>query len=497
MEEESLEKHILSKSTFMRGCQCKKSLYLHKNHPDLKEGTSAAQQAIFDKGHEVGMLARELFPGGVDASPRDTFHYDESVSLTKKLLNKNVDIIYEACFQNEQVLTASDILLNEDGKWKCFEVKSSTEIKDEHILDAAMQFYIITQSGIMLDDISIVYINNQYIRKGELDLKLLFSVESIKDKVLALQDFVKEKIMELKLIISSENIPAEDIGIHCSDPYDCDFISHCWKHIKEPSVFDLTRLNSNKKFELYYKGITEFQQIPEDYKLSDAQRMQVDCFLKQKTFIEKKEIKTFLSQISYPLFYMDFETLQTPCPRFNSSKPYQQIPFQFSLHYKRNLEDDLQHHEFLAEADDNDPRIKFIESLLSVTKSSGIILTYNESFEKSILKQLASDFPQYAEAIAERISRIKDLMLPFFKRWYYSPAMNGKYSIKSVLPALIPEMSYDDLAIADGATASSAFLNLYDNTDAEEVNKVRANLKTYCQLDTFAMVKLFEHLQQL
>ena len=489
--------HILSKSTFLRGCQCPKSLYLYKKNPELRGEISDSQQMIFDTGTNVGILARDLFPGGVDASPIDTFHYQDSVLLTQELIKKKTKIIYEACFQFEGVLCAVDILVLDGKKWKCYEVKSSVEVKEVNFLDASLQYYVLTNSGINVDDISIVHINNQYVREGELDLKRLFTIESVKDEVLERQSSIKEKIEVLKSVVASKTIPASDIGPHCSDPYTCDFITHCWSHIPEVSVFDLVRLKSTKKFDLYNDGIINLKDLPIDYQLTDGQQMQVECYLQNKSFIDKQSIKAFLSDLSYPIYFLDFETMNPAVPLFNGTKAYQQLPFQYSLHFKGERNGEIKHLEFLAQANHEDPRLLLIETLLQATANKGTILTYNQTFEITMLKQLAIAFPKYEREIEERISRVADLMIPFQKRWYYVPAMNGSYSIKAVLPSIIPEMSYDHLEIGDGGTASAAFMSLYRNTNQEEVNKIRIALLEYCKLDTYAMVKLLEHLENI
>ncbi len=490
----TVPKHILSKSTFLRGCQCHKSLWMYKNEYNLRDATSEAQQEIFNQGTKVGLLARDLFPGGLDASPVDSFHYQESVMKTQELLQAGHKVIYEAAFQHEQVLAAIDILVNDSGKWYGFEVKSSTEVKDINLRDAALQYYVITKAGIQLDDIFIVHINNEYIRNGALDLSQLFIKHSVKNEVLELQGFISNKISELIQVATSKVKPINDIGAHCSDPYDCDFMSHCWSHIPEVSIFDLVRLNINKKFELYSNGVVDFSQLHETYKLSEGQKMQVESYLNKKDFIDIQAIRTFLSSITYPLYFMDFETFQSAIPLFDNSKPYQQIPFQFSVHYKHTRDTELIHKEFLAAAT-GDPREEFIISLLKATEQPGTILVYNQSIEISRLRELSIDFPNYSSKIEERISRIIDLMTPFAKRWYYSPKMNGSYSIKAALPALVPELSYKNLEIGDGGTASMAFLNLFDIKDNKQVDSVRNNLKEYCKLDTLAMVKLLEVLE--
>jgi len=469
---------------------------MYKNEYHLREETSAAQQAIFNRGTDVGTLARDLFSGGIDARPIDSFHYQQSVIKTQELIQAGYKVIYEAAFQHEQVLAAIDILVNDSGKWYGYEVKSSTEVKDVNILDAALQFYVITKSGIQLEDIFIVHINNQYVRKGAIDLSKLFIKKSIKKEVLQLQGYISEKISELKQVAASKVKPVKDIGAHCSDPYDCEFMSHCWSHIPDISIFDLVRMNINKKFELYSEGIIELSQLHEGHALTEGQQMQVESFLNKRDFIDISSIRSFLSTVIYPVYFMDFETFQTAVPLFDHSKPYQQITFQYSIHFKENVDAEVIHQDFLAMAKE-DPREEFIISLLNATEQQGTILAYNQSFEISRLKELSIDFPKYSSEIEERISRVIDLMTPFAKKWYYTPKMNGSYSIKAVLPALIPELSYSDLEIGDGGTASAAFLNLINNKDANQVEAVRNNLKEYCKLDTWAMVKLLEKLEEI
>ena len=487
-------RHVLSKSTFMRGCQCVKSLYLYKHHYKLRDAISEQQQAIFDRGTSVGELAQQLFPGGVDAGPDTPFGYQKSVALTKKLMEEGAKVIYEAAFQFNGVLAAMDIMVKENGKWKAYEVKSSTQISETYLLDASLQYFVITQSGIPLADISIVHINNEYVRKGKLNIDKLFTIQSVKEEVLPNQEFVVEKIEEFKEVIKLKHPPVIDIGLQCTTPYPCDFTGHCWQHVPENSVFDISMLKTRKKFELYSNGIVRFEDITEDVSLNANQQLQVTGYLNKTVTIDKKGINDFLKNISYPLYFLDFETFNPAVPLYDQSRPYQMIPFQYSLHYKKNKNADAKHFEFLA-MPDGDPRVAFTEQLLKETKAPGDILTYNQSFEKTRLKELAADFPQYAGELEDRISRIKDLMVPFQQKLYYNYRMNGSYSIKAVLPALVPELSYDDLAIGNGSDASVSFERMIHDREAN-FDELRRNLLEYCKMDTWAMVKILEHLEK-
>lgn len=488
--------HLLSKSSFIRGVQCEKHLYLYKYHYNEMDGLSEMQKAIFKRGTDVGKLAQQLFPGGIDASPATQFEYDKAVLLTKELLGKKQKVIYEASFNFSDVLAVADIVINEKSGLKVFEVKSSTSISETYIRDAALQYWVISNSGNKIKDFSITYINNQYVRKDKLDLEQLFITESVLELILPLQKWVEENVNRFKQVLARKTIPQIDIGEHCYDPYTCGFYEYCRKHIPRNSIFDLSGVHLAKKYELYRNGIIKLEDVPDNADLSKNAKLQLDVYKSKKDLIDKKAIKEFLSDLNYPLYFMDFETFQPAVPMFDNSKPYQQIPFQYSLHYKKNKKSIVEHFEFLAETG-SDPRIKFIKNLLDVTKDKGDILTYNKSFETLRLKEIAEVFPDYKEEIDKRISRIKDLMIPFQKKYYYTYKMQGSYSIKYVLPALIPELSYKDLEINEGGLASIAFESLYNETDLMRIADIRNNLLEYCKLDTFAMVKLLEKLESL
>lgn len=491
-----MDSHLLSKSSFIRGVQCEKHLYLYKYHYNEMDKPSEMQQAIFKRGTDVGKLAQKLFPGGIDASPKSHLDYDEAVILTNGLIKQNNKVIYEASFNFEDVLSVADIVVNEKSVLNVYEVKSSTSISQTYIRDAALQYWVISNCGYKIKDFSITYINNQYNRKGDLKLDKLFITESVLKQILPLQKWVEEKVNRFKIVLNQNEIPKIDIGEHCYDPYICGFYGYCRKHIPKNSIFDLAGLQLNRKYDLYRKGIVKLEDVPDDAKLSKNAKLQLEVYKSKKDLIDKKAIKEFLSDLNYPIYFMDFESFQPAVPMFDNSKPYMQIPFQYSLYYKKNEKSKIEHYEFLAESG-NDPRIKFIENLLRDTKSEGDILTYNKSFEILRLKEIAVAFPKYKNDIEERINRIKDLMLPFQKKFYYTNDMQGSYSIKYVLPALIPELSYENLEINEGGLASVAFESLYYETDLMRIAEIRNNLLEYCKLDTFAMVKLLEKLESL
>ena len=487
----------LSKSSFIRGLQCDKSLYLYKHHYKLKDPTPSSLQAVFDQGTSIGLLAQELFPYGVDASPENHIKIVESVGKTLDFISQGQTIIYEATFLYDDVLAAVDILVNDEDGWKAYEVKSSTNVSDTYVKDAAIQYYTIKNSGIDLKDISIVYINNQYVKNGEIDINELFMVESVYDQVLEFLPRIPNEVRRLKDVIESPDIPPIDIGPHCSDPYDCDFKGTCWKHIPEYSVFDISRLNKDKKFDLYKQGIISLNQIDlSQTDLNPNQVLQVQSELSGSVHIDLNQIRNFTNGLNYPLYFLDFETIGPAIPIYNGSRPYEQLVFQYSLHIRETPISEIEHREYLADPTE-DPRVGFIEQLIQDCDSKGDILVYNIGFERGKINGLIEAFPQYILELSGIVGRLKDLMTPFQQKWYYTPEMKGSYSIKSVLPALIPELSYNDLEIKDGGTASNTFLSIVNGTFQGDLQVARKQLLEYCERDTYAMVKILEKLTQI
>jgi hypothetical protein len=488
-------KALLSKSTFLKGLQCEKQLYLYKKNYNLKDPVSSQTQAIFDQGTEVGLMAQELFPGGVDASPDSHFNLHESVAKTKQFIDSGQTVIYEATFQFNNVIAALDILIKDAAGWKAYEVKSSTSIKPVNLDDAAIQYYTIVNSGIDLVDFSIVHINNQYVKQVDINVDELFTIASVFDEVIAKQTMIPSKIDHFVSVLEKDSVPDIDIGPQCSDPYDCDFKGFCWQHIPAYSVFDISRLSTKNKFELYNQGIVSLDQIDlENNSLNQNQLQQVKSEVSGETYIDKSQINQFVSGLQYPLYFLDFETINPAVPIYDESSPYQQVVFQYSLHI---LQEDgaLDHSEYLAESDaELDPRIKFVDQLITECGSFGTIIVYNIGFERGQLQKLMTFMPDRKQELQDIIDRLVDLMIPFQKKWYYSPEMQGSYSIKKVLPALIPELTYDDLDINNGDQASQIFYQMIVGSFTGDLDKTRQDLLAYCKLDTLAMVEIFNYL---
>jgi len=482
----------LSKSMFIRGHQCLKSLWLHKYRPELKEEADEALEARFRTGHEVGALAQQLFPGGVEV-PYDGLTHAEQLAMTQKLLAEGKETIYEATFEHDGVFVKVDILHRGAAGWEILEVKGTTEVKEYHYFDTAIQLYVLAGSGLKIAKVALFHIDKRYKRRGAIDVQKLFAIEDITAQVREMQPNIAPALAEMRTMLAGE-MPAIDIGPHCSDPYDCDFHGHCWGHIPEDSVFDL-RERGVDKFALYAKRIVRQADIPLDT-LNRKQRQQVESTIKQCDTLGREDVRTFLSSLWYPLCFLDFETVNPAIPLFDDSLPYQKIPFQYSLDVQMQEGGELQHHEFLA-LPGVDPRRALTDGLIAQIPAGACIIAWNQGFETGVLGSMAGLFPDLAPRIEKMIEGFRDPMTLFRDRTVYLWQQKGSYSIKAVLPALVPELSYDGLDVADGDMAMGAYYDMCATQDPQEVARIRKALLEYCGLDTMAMVRIVEKLRKM
>jgi hypothetical protein len=485
-------KTFLSKTQFTRGLQCHKSLWLYRNRPELRSEPDAATRARFDAGREVGIVAQQLFPEGTLIGFEQS-EFREKIRATKAAMEQGVRTIYEATFSHDGVLVMVDILHKGTRGWEIYEVKSTTEVKGHHIPDAAVQYSVLRGSGLRVSRASIVHVNNEYVREGDLKVKDLFHIEDVTAQVQDLQVFVREQVLKQRRMLE-RGMPDIAIGPQCDDPYACDFKAECWKHVPDDSVFDL-REKGIDKFSLYRKGIVRLKDIPLDV-LNAKQRFQVESTLQKRNYLNKGKIAEFLGSIWYPLCYLDFETFGTAIPMYDGTWPYQQMPFQYSIHVQKRQGGELEHHEYLAEPG-TDPREELLEGLLSAIPDNACVVAYNAAFEARILKDLADRYSRHRTRINRIAGSFVDLMQPFRNRHIYFWQVKGSYSLKQVLPALVPGMNYEGMEISDGSMAGKAYLDMGKLEDPRERQRIRKALLEYCRKDTLGMAEILEKVRTL
>ena len=483
----------LSKSKYCNGLQCKKMLWLYKNKPEEKEEVN--NQSVFDNGNDVHEVARKLL--GEDINIPFNEDLTQMIKDTEEVMKQEKVIITEASFSYENNFCSVDILKKEGNTYEIYEVKSSTELKDVYVDDASYQYFVLTSLGLKVEKCYVAILNNRYVRKGKLDLNQLFKKIDVTDEVVSKQAQVKQMIKDMNKYMEQKKEPKDDIGIHCFKPYKCPFFKYCTRHLPESNIFEINEINVNEKLKLYVEGIVSLEDLlKEDISNEAKQHIEYELYDKED-YIDKKSIKEFLNTLSEPLYFLDFETFALPIPKYDGTRPYQQVPFQYSLHYIE--EGKLYHKEFLAESG-VDPRKLIAESLVRDIPKNVPVLAYYMSFEKGRIKELAETFPDLKDHLMSIHDNIKDLIVPFKNRSYYAKGMHGSASIKYVLPAMFPNdesLNYKNLELVhNGDEAMNIYARLGEYPK-EEQEYIRERLLKYCELDTYAMVKIYEKLKQI
>ena len=489
----------LSKSKYCRLWQCAKQLWLDANHPELQTEDPSREDRM-TTGNEVGDLAMSLFGDYTEVTVlKEDGRPDISAMIekTKDCIAAGMENICEASFSYEGLYCAVDILRRQDNGYAIYEVKSSTHEAEIYGVDIAYQKYVLEHCGVTVTGTYLVCINSDYIRGEALDITQLFKIVDMADWVALETPLIPSRLKLAEKTLASKEEPICDIGEHCTNPYDCAYWAYCSRHLPTPSVFDLYRLSGKKKFEYYRKGMVSYEDMLAAPKLNDKQLRQIQFQLTDcGDHIDQGGIQDFLNTLSYPIYFLDFETMQQVIPQFPGTKPYQQIPFQYSLHYIEAPGGELKHKEYLAESG-VDPRRAIAESLCRDIPWNVCVTAYNKGFECGRLKELAAQFPDLAGHLLNIQDNIRDLLTPFQSGYYYNRAMGGSFSIKSVLPALFPDdpsLDYHNLeGVHNGSEAMTVFPKIKD-MPPEQAEETRKNLLAYCKLDTYAMVKVWEAL---
>ena len=489
----SREGKSISKSDYIKGLQCSKALWFFNYRKDLKLPLDDKTKAKFETGNEITELARKYFTEGVKAVD-DYFDVKKAADSTKNLIAKNHQIIFEATaiIDADGSHARIDIFRknqNSDG-WDLIEVKSSTGVEDYHLDDMSFQYHVFSKAGYKIDSCLLMLIDNSYVLQGEIDVSKFFKFEDVSKQILEKQSEVDHCKNDLLKVLKTKEEPKIKIGDKCFKPFDCDYQHYCWKEIPEYSIFNIYQ---NKKAEeiAVQIGSYDIKNIPQHLFPSGAKVIDIECYQENKTHVQKDKIKNWLKKLQYPLYFLDYETIMPAIPIFDGTRPYKQIPFQFSLHIQEAENCELRHFEYLHK-EKSDPRKEFARKLIEACGNSGSVVVYNQSFEKSRNTELAKDFPEYAANLEAINMRVIDLMGPFKNRLIYSPKQQSSYSIKYALPAFT-DLNYDGMEIANGSEAMNAYLNFIQGKLADE-EKLMADLSNYCKLDTFAMRELLKSL---
>lgn len=483
----------LSKSRYQKGLQCEKALWLTVHQRDCATPVSESQQAVFDQGSEVGRLAQQLFPGGVEVAD-DFLHQAEALDTTARLLAEGVRVLYEPAFSFGGAFARVDILVAVgDGTWDLYEVKSSASLKDVHITDAAVQAYAVEGSGLKLRTINVVHLNSAYVYSGgEYDVRQLFALADVTDMAREYLRVVPEEVARLQAVLGGPE-PEVRVGMRCSSPYPCEFAAYCHAFLPgEHPITHLPRLQEPQLHALLDAGITSILEIPAGFPgLSAAQREMVEVVQAGEPHVDLEQLSGALAALTWPVYHLDFETVMPALPLWPQTRPYQTIPFQYSVHV--HYEDGSTEHREYLHAGTGDPRRPLAEHLLADLGERGSIVHYT-NYERTQIDALAVALPALAPGLRAARARLFDLE-PVIRRTTQHPRAAGRSSIKYVLPAWCPDLSYEGMNIADGQTASLRYLRVARGlAEPEEAESTLRDLAEYCALDTLAMVRLLNEL---
>lgn len=494
----------LSKTDFLICLDCAKNAWLKIHRPDIyqKKPLSSFERNIVDTGNQIDELARGLFAGGVLIEFRD------NSEATGKLMEDKTAVIYQPVFSTEKFIIASDIFVwnSDTNLYDLYEVKSSTVSEEEggrktedYLIDMAFQKNVLNDLGISIGSLNLIRLNKKYIRRGNINLQELFFIENFTDQVNEILEDTKQKMEGAYELLANES---ESTG-HC----DCILKgrnSHCttsWysnSDLPEYPVHAIARIHKKKLTELVDSNIFSIHDVPEDFELSNNQRRQVDTAQSSKEYIDKDGISEFLQTMRYPLAFLDYETYPSAVPKYNGYKPYQQIPFQFSLHVIETPDGELTHYDFIY-TDQSCPDEYFAKALKKYLSKIGSVVVWNQKFEKGINRQIGEHLSEYRDFMEDVDNRVVDLMIPFFGKttMYDHPEFQGSASIKYVLPALVPTLSYKNMHIQEGGAASDTWNRIISGEYSAEDRSVKIQaLKDYCHLDTLAMVEIWKVLKE-
>jgi len=486
---------FISKSKFMDGLKCHKLLWYEYNRKEEIPEADAGTMALFDQGKAIGELAHKLFPEGIllARDPAPEKHTEKSMKAAR-----SGKPLFEAGFIFERLYALADIL-NPVGRgtWDLIEVKSSTKAKEEHYYDAAFQKRVYEGAGLKIRKCYIMHINNQYIRQGAVKPEKLLTMVDVTSYVDEIIPSIDSNAKHMHEAIQEKEPPDIKIGPHCSSPYSCPLESVCQGFLPEKGNVLCLVSGKNRPYELIENGIHSISDIPCDDGLNDKQRIQIKCHKNAMPHIDRDGIGTFLDKLEYPLYFLDFETINPAVPAYDNSRPYETIPFQYSLHIVRNDGAEPEHHSYLAPGDE-DPRQEILRQLKNLLGNSGSVIAYNAAFEKNAMRRAIETYTEYQEWLELIEKRLVDLLIPFRNFLYYHPGQEGSASIKNVLPVMT-DSSYSDMEISEGGTASIEYSRITFGEDVpeEERQRVRTALEKYCALDTKGMIEIVDGLKKL
>lgn len=495
----------ISKTTFLQFQICPKDTWLRQHKPELLEKfvLTEFEKHLFEQGNEVEEQARQLFPNGVLVTATD----DEAVEETRRLMAEGTETIFQATFIADGFYTKCDVLRPsvERGSWDIFEIKGTNSKKEgsedrDHISDLAFQKHVLELAGVTIGRTHIVHLNKEYVREGPLNVPGLFVIDDSTEQVNALAAGLLEEMHAARQYLNRVDEPNIGCDCHLSGrSRHCRTFAYSHPKIPDYSVHDIVRIGQSKKKLEYFmdEHIFVIDDVPDDYKLGEAQQLQVRAHKKQQPIIARDAIEEILGAYVFPLYFLDYETYAPAIPAFDTYSPYQRIPFQFSLHVLRDKDSEPEHVEFLH-GERSDPTAAVAELLERHIDPKGTVVVWYAPFERGVNEEIGERVLKSASQMERINGQVQDLRDVFAKQHYVHPDFRGSTSIKAVMPVLVPELSYEDLEIKEGATASEQWWKMTaEDTPVGERERIAKALRVYCGLDSYAMYAIWKKLHQI
>ena len=478
----------LTSATYLNGIHCPKRLWYEEKRPEKAPPPSLYQQRLSDEHKAVKTLVYAYFPTGVHIDAEDP---NVAVRQTEAAMRRGESCLFDAAFRSNGVFVRCDILQKDAKGWRIIEIRASKKFKKEYLPKLALQKYILDTCRIPISATHLILLNEACVYP---DLSNLFVGEDVSDMVNSLKQEVPGYLSTFKRVLHRDVEPNVLIGKNlCNRPHRCPFKTSCWTFVPKNSVFTIPKIKDPEATALAENGIFHLSDLPADFPLTPAQSIYVNSVLESKPAINGTALRQELAKLQYPIHFLDFEADRPAIPRFDGFKVHEEFPFQYSCHA---LQPDgvVTHHEYLH-TDTTDPRPPLLKSLLAGISDRGSIVVYSRSSEGRILRGLAKSFPEYASALQSIIDRLWD-QLTVLRKHYEHPDFCGSKSLKTVLPVLVPSLSYKTLDIQEGGDAPAVWnmmLSANSETERQEWNR---RLRAYCQLDTLAMVEIHKVLQE-
>jgi hypothetical protein len=489
---------LISKTTFLEFQMCPRNTWLKLHNPELLQQfkLSDFELHLLEQGNEVEVEARNRWPHGVLVRKTG----DAACWETERLLAAK-KTIFQATFVVDGFIAKCDVLVSSDsGTWDIYEIKGTNSRKEgnedrDHISDLAFQSLVLERGGVKVGRMFIVHLNPEYVRRGKIDVQAMLVKADSTGEVQAKRPEIEEEMTAAKEYLNRNDEPLAGCKCHYRGrSRHCTAFAYSHPEIPEYSVHDIVRIGLSKKKLTYLvdNKIYSLDDVPEDLELGEGQGNQVRAHKRRAPIVHTEVIRAALSGYSYPLHFFDYETFAPAIPAFDGYSPYERIPFQFSLHTLREPAGTLEHVEYLHEAA-SDPSERVAAHLAKLIVPGGTVLVWHASFERGVNSEIAKRCPQF-QPVVERVNgQLRDLEKIFTEQHYVHPKFRGRTSIKAVLPVLCPQLSYEGLAIRDGASASTAWWKMVAGGAWRwERKRIASQLRAYCELDSYAMYAIWK-----